>query len=213
MTDNKLFTNCQHGFIAGQSCTTQLPEYMEDITEALDKGYGIDIFYLDCQVNKVPHKRLLKKLYAYGIRGQIHRWIKKFLSKRQQRVTTNSTKLDWREVTSGTPKGSVLGPVLFLMFINDFPDVIEVLLKLFADDAKVYNILSNLNDVHPLQRSVDNAGRWSIDWDMLFNTKACHQSHVGQQDTGYVYTMETRDGTHAIENVANEKDLWGHNWQ
>ena len=57
------------------------------------------------------------------------------------------------------------------MFINDFPDLIEVLLKLFADDAKVYNIISNLNDVHPLQRSVDNAGRWSIDWDMLFNKK------------------------------------------
>ena len=110
-------------------------------------------------------------------------------------------------MTSGISQGSVLGPVLFLVFINDFPDVIEVLLKLFADDAKVYNIMSNLNDVHPLQRSVDNAGRWSIDWDMLFNLNKCHQLHVGQQDTGYVYTMETRDGTHAIEKVANEKDL------
>ena len=151
---------------------------MEDITEALDKGYGVDIIYLDFQkaFDKVPHKRLLKQLYAYGIRGQIHRWIKEFLSKRQQRVTADGTKSDWREVTSGIIQGSVLGPVLFLVFINDFPHVIEVLLKLFADDAKVYNIISNLNDVHPSQRSVDNAGRWSIDWDMLFNIKnVCYE--------------------------------------
>ena len=98
MTDNNLFTKHQHGFIAGKSCTTQLLEYMEDITEALDKGHGVDIIYLDFQTafDNVPHKlaNLLKKLYAYGIRGQIHRWIKEFLSKRQQRVTTNGTRSD-----------------------------------------------------------------------------------------------------------------------
>ena len=93
--------------------------------------------------------------------------MKEFLNKRQQRVTINGSKSDWRNVTSG----SVLGPVLFLVLINDFQDVIEVLLKLFADDAKVYNIISSLNDVQPLQRSVNNAGTWSIDWDMLFNIK------------------------------------------
>ena len=93
-------------------------------------------------------------MHAYGIRGQVYEWVKEFLNKRQQRVTINGTKCDWRNVTSGIPQGSVLGPVLFLVFINDFPDVIEVLLKLFADDAKVYNIISSLNDVQPLQRSV-----------------------------------------------------------
>ena len=93
------------------------------------------------------------------------------------------------------------------MFINDFPDVIEVLLKLFADDAKVNNIISSLNDVQPLQGSVNNAGTWSIDWDILFNIKKCHQLHVGHNETGYTYTMQTHDGTHAIEKVANEKDL------
>ena len=99
MTDNNLFTNCQHGFVSGKSCTTQLLEYMEDKTEALDKGYGVDIIYLDFQkaFDKVPHKRLLKQLYAYGIRGQIHRWIKEFLSKRQQRVTADGTKSETGE--------------------------------------------------------------------------------------------------------------------
>ena len=173
MTENYLFTTCQHGFIAGKSCTTQLLEYMEDITQALDNGNGVDIIYLDFQkaFDKVPHKRLLKKLHAYGIRGQVYEWVKEFLNKRQQRVTINGSKSDWNNVASGIPQGSVLGPVLFLVFINDFPAVIEVLLKLFADDANVYNIISSLNDVQPLQRSVNNAGTWSIDWDMLFNIK------------------------------------------
>ena len=93
------------------------------------------------------------------------------------------------------------------MFINDFPDVIEVLLKLFVDDTKVFNIISSLNDVQSLQRSVNNAGTWSIDWDMLFNIKKCHQLHVGHNETGYTYTMQTHDQTIAIEKVANEKDL------
>ena len=209
MTTNNLFTECQHGFIAGKSCTTQLLEYIEDITQALDTGMGVDVIYLDFQkaFDKVPHQRLLKKLYAYGIRGHTYQWIKEFLSNRQQRVTINGSKSEWRDVTSGIPQGSVLGPVLFLVFINDFPDVIEVLLKLFADDAKLYSVISSLNDVQPLQRSVNNAGTWSIDWEMLFNIKKCHQLHVGPQDTGYTYTMQTENGPQAIEKVANEKDL------
>ena len=148
-----------------------LIEYMEGITQALGNGNGVDIIYLDFQkaFDKVPHKRLLKKLHAYEIRGQVYERVKEFLNKRQQRVTINGSKSDWRNVTSGIPQSSVLGPVLYLVFINDFSDVIEVLLKLFAEDAKVYNIISSLNDVQPLQRSVNNAGTWSIDWDMLFN--------------------------------------------
>ena len=96
---------------------------------------------------------------------------KGILNNRQQRVTINGLESDWRNVTSGIPQGSVIGPVLILVFINDFPCVIEVLLKLFADDAKVYNIISSLNNAQPSQRSVNNAGTWSIDWDMLFNIK------------------------------------------
>ena len=87
MTENNLFTTCQHGFIAGKSCTTQPLEYNEDITQVLDNGNGVDIIYLDFQkaFDKVPHKRLLKKLHAYGIRGQVYEWIKEFLNKRQQK--------------------------------------------------------------------------------------------------------------------------------
>ena len=103
---------------------------------------GVDI-YLDFQkaFDKVPNQRLLKKLYAYGIRGQTYEGNKDFLSNRQQRVTINGSKSERRDVNSGIIQGSVLWPVLLLMFINDFPDVIEVLMKLFADDAKLYSVM------------------------------------------------------------------------
>ena len=83
MTENNLFTTCQHGYIAAY--TIQLLEYMEDITQALDNGKGVDIIYLDFQkaFDKVPHKRLLKKLHAYEIRGQVYDCVKEFLNSRQ----------------------------------------------------------------------------------------------------------------------------------
>ena len=133
----------------------------------------MDVIYLDFQkvFDRIHHKRLLAKLHAYGIRGKVYRWVEAFLSTRKQRVTTNDTNSEWRDVTSGIPQGSVLESVLFLVFINDFPEVIEVLVKLFADDAKIYKVISNINDGLPLQRSLNKAGQWSIDWDMLYNLK------------------------------------------
>ena len=121
---------------------SQLLEFLEDITQAIDNGEDVDVVYLDfCKAfDKVPHKRLLKKLHGYGIRGKILNWIKEFLSAREQRVIVNGSQSSWKDVTSGIPQDSVLDPVLFLVFINDLPDVIEVLIKLFADDAKIYAV-------------------------------------------------------------------------
>lgn len=82
--------------------------------------------------------------------------------------------------------GKHIGPVLFLVFINDFPDIIEVLLKLFADDATIYNVISNINDVHQLQRTVTKAGQWSVDWEMLYSLKKYHQLHMAQNDMGFI---------------------------
>ena len=166
--------------VKGNSCVTQLLEFLEDIT--IDNGDDVDIIYLDfCKAfDKVPHKRLLQKLHGYGIRDKIHSWVKEFLSGREQ-VIVNGSKSAWINIASGIPVGSVLGPVLFQVFLNDLPDVIEVLMKLFADDAKIYTVVPNSNDTgvhYSLNRTVD----WANVWKMLFSIIKCHHLHIGKHD-------------------------------
>ena len=175
MTENNLFSNAQHGFIKGKSCVTQLLEFMEEITQAIDNNDEVDIIYLDfCKAfDKVLHRRLLQKLYAYGIRGKVHSWVQEFLTDRKQRVIVNGSQSTWKNVTSGIPQGSVLGPVLFLVFINDFPDIINVLIKLFADDAKLYSIVTSEND-NRVQFSLNTAVDWANVWRMIFNIIKCY---------------------------------------
>ena len=145
MTKNNLFSKSQHGFISGRSCITQLLEFIEDVSEAVVNGEDVDVIYLDFKkaFDKVPHKRLLQKLRSYGIRGKVYAWIKEFLTNRRQRVVVNGQYSEWKKVTSGIPQGSVLGPTLFIIFINDMPEVIACCMKLYADDAKIYDKVNN----------------------------------------------------------------------
>ena len=140
---NNLFCIEQHGFIKGKSCVTQLHEFMEDITDAIDQGHEVDVIYLDYSkaFDKVPHKRLLTKISGYEIKGNVINWIGDFFRNRKQRVMVNGISSEWRNITSGIPQGSVLAPILFLIFINDMPKVIQCLVNLFADDAKLYQII------------------------------------------------------------------------
>ena len=122
----------------------------------------------------------MQKLYAYGIRGKVHAWVKEFLSGREQRVIVNGSQSTWINITSGIPQSSVLGPVLFLVFINDLPEVIKVLIKLFADEVKLYSLVTSNAD-NRAQFSLNRAVDWSKVWKMIFNIINCHHLHIGKK--------------------------------
>ena len=147
--DNNILRCEQHGFRAKCSCLTNLLECFNDWTSSFDDtATGVDIVYTDFKkaFDTVPHSRLLHKLRGYGIRGKVLNWLKSFLTGRRQRVILNGSSSKWTPVISGVPQGTILGPLCFLLYINDLPDRISSSIKLFADDCKVYRDIRSKSD-------------------------------------------------------------------
>ena len=161
LEEKNIISKDQHGFRKARSCVTQLLQFTETLTDRLDKGLDTDILYLDFQkaFDKVPHVRLLTKLKAIGVNGPILNFISDFLSQRKQRVGVGDSFSCWVDVKSGIPQGSLLGPLLFIIFINDLPDTFHNNCKLFADDTKIYG-----NPGKSLQDDLDSAVKWSDKW-------------------------------------------------
>jgi ribonuclease P/MRP protein subunit RPP40 len=132
----------------------------------------------------VPHQRLLRKLDYYGIRGAPLKWIQDFLSGRTQQVVVDGMFSEIAPVTSGVPQGSVLGPILFLTFINDMPEAVKSNCKLFADDSIVYRACNSLADSTDLQKDLESLERWEENWCMKFNPSKCNIIHVGRKKKG-----------------------------
>ena len=156
ISSNELVSSKQHGFVSGRSCLSNLLEAHENWTKSLDEKKCTDIVFLDYQkaFDTVPHRRLLKKLSAYGVTGATHRWIEDFLTGRRIRVGIRGTFSGWAAVTSGVPQGSVLGPVLFLLYVNDIPELVDSFMNMFADDTKVWRQVSDLNGKMLLQKDL-----------------------------------------------------------
>lgn len=121
----------------------------------------------------MPHQRLLLKLDHYGIRSKTKNWISSFLTKRHQRVVVNGQTSDWTPVLSGAPQGTVLGPHLFLILINDIHENVNSTTRLFADDCLVYNTINSNVDEKQLQRDLDKMAKWAEKWGMIFNPSKC----------------------------------------
>ena len=205
---NSVVTDAQHGFMSSRSCLTNLLEALESWTKALDDGYGFHIIYLDFKkaFDSVPHERLLKKLKMYGIAGKTLEWIKSFLTARTMRVSIRNAYSTWIEVTSGVPQGSVLGPLLFLLFVNDLPQWITSSLKMFADDTKLWHNIGKESDSQRLQNDLDSLIKWSTEWQLKFNPSKCKVMHIGHSmDTKYFISDE--NNRRELESVVEEKDL------
>ncbi len=140
----------------------------------------------------VPHHRLLSKLDYYGIRGSSLKWIEAFLSDRSQQVVVDGETSECAPVTSGVPQGSVLGPILFLSFINDMPEVISSKCRLFADDSIVYREIRSPEDTNMLQHDLDELHKWEVKWGMSFNPSKCHVMHMTRKKKPIVkdYTLK-----------------------
>ena len=187
----------QHGFRTGMSCETQLIEAIDEWTSVMNKGSRqIDVIVLDFSkaFDMVPHRRLKEKLYASGITGKTQKWICNFLSSRTHEVVVNGSKSDIQAVTSGVPQGTVLGPLLFLLYINDIEKNLHSKIRLFADDSAIYREIQTENDSHILQEDLFKLQNWADTWQMSFNVKKCKTLRITRKNKhklNYKYLMST----------------------
>ena len=199
----------QHGFIKGRSCVTQLLKVYHSIGSVLDKGGQIDIVFLDFSkaFDCISHDLLLYKLkHFYGLDGSLLMWIQNYLTDRSQRVLIDGKCSDWLPVTSGVPQGSILGPLLFLLFINDLPSIASnCTTALFADDSKCFREINDFNDCILLQNDLDRMFEWSQSWNMNFNPMKCKVLTITRrcQKLCFNYSL---DGT-SLEHVGTFTDL------
>ena len=164
MTSNNLLCDKQHGFQAGRSCLTQLLHHFDDVTDAITNNNDFDSIYLDYAkaFDKVDHQLLLKKLEIYGFHSKVVSWIRSFLTGRCQIVVVDGCKSSPAVILSGVPQGTVLGPILFLIFINDIEHCItKSIIRCFADDTRISKAINSQGDVSALQKDLDNAIQWS----------------------------------------------------
>ena len=157
------------------SCETQLIQFTQDLYDTLNQGGQTDAIVMDFSkaFDKVDHQRLLLKLHRLGINTTVIAWIKSFLSGRSQNVVLVGERSGACLVLSGVPQGSVLGPCLFLMYINDMPDSIKSNIRLFADDTIMYLTITNHSDCQALQSDLTTLESLESEWLMTFNPEQC----------------------------------------
>ena len=205
LEENNLLKNTQHGFRNKRSCLTNLLDFFYDILNHYDESKAVDIIYLDFQkaFDKVPHQRLLIKLKSLGIQGKVLKWVTNWLRNRKQRVVINGKASQWINVTSGVPQGSVLGPVLFLVYINDIDEGITGIISKFADDTKIANKVASNEQTKEMQNNLDKLSEWGQTWQMSFNENKCKVMHIGYRNEKAQYSL---NGTQ-LKSVDSEVDL------
>lgn len=195
LESNDFFSSTQHGFRKGFSCDTQLLEFTTDLQTNLDMNTQTDCAFLDFSkaFDRVAHCRLISKLSSLKLDSLTLSWLRNFLSFREQLTFANDSHSDIAEVTSGVPQGSVLGPLLFLIFINDLPTNISSRIRLFADDCVIYRTITSSSDHEALQGDLDLVCSWCNKWLMSLNTSKCKIMSVSRKTSISTFSYKIKN--------------------
>ena len=179
--ENKFLSDNQSGFRSGDSCISQLIAITHEIYKAFDGNPSLETrgVFLDISkaFDKVWHDGLLYKLKCYGVEGSFYHILKNYLQNRKQRVVLNGQSSSWLNINAGVPQGSVLGPLLFLIYINDLPENLVSVSKLFADDTCIFSTVSNIKkSSEDLNRDLTTINNWAFQWKMNFNPDPTKQA-------------------------------------
>ena len=205
-----------HGFRPSHSCQSQLLLLTDGILKAMDKKKQVDLIFLDFCIafDKV---RLLNKLKHYGITGNLVKWIEQWLTKRNQQVTLENHVSSKLPVKSGVPQGTVLGPLMFLLYINDIDENISSTVRLFADDCVMYRIIDSLEDSLCLQRDLSTILNWTKKWQMQLNIDKCVVLRCTRSTSPINYDYNLKDETLQVTEqhrylglIFHESMQWSH---
>jgi Reverse transcriptase (RNA-dependent DNA polymerase)/Endonuclease-reverse transcriptase len=187
----KIIPSSQFGFLKGKSTCDNLLSFLHNCFVNVENNIGTDVIYLDFSkaFDSVSHEKLLLKLSTVGFGGEILAWLRSFLVGRVQCVSCSGHLSNTSVVTSGVPQGSILGPLLFLLYIHDMPNVISpgTSILFYADDCKVFRPIFNNTDRVTLQNDLNQLLIWSSDWQLPFNVKKCCVLNVGSHSIAHEY--------------------------
>ena len=204
---HNLLYDLQHGFRDKRSCKTQLLQFQDDLIRNMSNGAETDVLIMDFAkaFDKVGHRRLLRKLNYYGIDKKTQIWVQGFLADRTQTAVLDGEKSYVADVVSGVPQGSVIGPCLFLYYINDIPVGLESTVRLFADDTIAYLNVTPTNDARTLQQDLHKLRDWEKKWYMEFHPAKCQVLTVSRKRNPIHYEYKLHG--HILEHVTSAKYL------
>jgi len=204
-----ILTPGNHGFRSHHSYESHLLLTTHDLLKIRDQGCTVDVGILDFSkaFDTVPHRCLINKLRIYGIHGVVSSWIEAFLSCHQQLVLCYGVKSEYSTVTSGVPQGTVLGPLLFLLHINNMPSVVDpgTTVRLFADDTLIYRVIHGIEDQVALEGDLVRLEKWAKSWSMVFNVSKCYMMHISHLSSSEQYMYQLCDVV--LSSVTSEKYL------